>query len=74
MNLGGQNLSVQPKVDENPETTGKSLTVLSGYCGVGPDGTTYLIDIHQLAPAGQDYSNGESKVFGSKYGLSSFRN
>ena len=40
MNLGGQNLSVQPKVDENPETTGKSLAVLSGYCGVGPDGTT----------------------------------
>jgi len=35
---------------------------------------TYLIDIHQLAFAGEDYSHGKSKVFGSKYGLSSFQN
>ena len=40
MNLGGQNLSLQPKVDESPETTGMCLTALSGYCGVEPDGTT----------------------------------
>ena len=39
-----------------------------------PDGTTYRIDIHQLALAGEDYSNRKTKVFGSKYGLSSFQN
>ena len=47
---------------------------ITGYCGVVHDGTIYLIDIHQLAFAGQDYSNGKNKVFGSKYGLSSFQN
>ena len=30
----GQNLSLQPKVDENPEATGKCLAALSGCCGV----------------------------------------
>ena len=42
------------KDGQSPEATGKCLTVLSDYCGVGPDGTTQLIDIRQLAPASQD--------------------
>ena len=62
------------KDGQSPEATGKCLKALSGYCGVVHDGTIYLIDIHQLAFAGQDYSNGKNKVFGSKYGLSSFQN
>ena len=54
----------RPKMDESSEATGKCLTALSGHCGVVTDGTIYLIDIHQLVLAGQDDSNGKSKVFG----------
>ena len=50
MNFGGQNLSLQPKVDESPEVTGKCLTSLSGYCGVGPDGGTVKIRLHRHLP------------------------
>ena len=66
-----------PKPKPSPksqETTGKCLTALFGSCEVVPDGTTYRLDIHQLVLAGQDYSNGKSKVFGSKYGLNSCPN
>jgi len=56
-------------VDPSPEATGKCLTALSGSGQLGPDETTWLIDIHRLALAGQDYSHGKAKVFGSKYGL-----
>jgi len=63
----GQNLSLQPKVDPSPEATGKCLTALSGSGQLVPDGTTSLIDIHQLALTGQDYSHGKTKVFSSKY-------
>jgi len=56
-------------VDPSPEATGKCLTALSGSGQLGPDETTWLIDIHWLALAGQDYSHGKAKVFGSKYGL-----
>ena len=58
----------------SPEATGKCLTALSGSDQLVPDGTTWLIDIHQLVLAGQDYSHGKDKVFGSKYGLSSCPN
>ena len=33
----------------------------------------YLIDIHQPALAGEDYSSGRTKASGSKYGVSSFQ-
>ncbi len=71
---GGQNLSLHQKVNPSPEATRKCLTALSGSGQLGPDGTIYLIDTHQLAFAGADYSSGKSKVFGSKYGLSSCPN
>ena len=58
----------------SPEATGKCVTALSGSGQLVPDGTTSLIDIHQLALASQDYSHGKSQVFGSKYGLSSCPN
>ena len=45
----------------SPEATGKCVTALSGSGQLGPDGTTSLIDIHQLALAGQDYSHGKSQ-------------
>ena len=50
MNLGGQNLSLQPKVDERPEVTGKCVTALSSYCGVGLDGGAVKIRLHRYRP------------------------
>jgi len=51
LNPGGQSLSLHPKVDPRPEATGKCLTALSGSGQLVPDGTSWLIDIHQLALA-----------------------
>jgi len=64
----------QPSAKGSPRPRGKCLTALSGSGQLVPDGTTDLIDIHQLALTGQDYSHGKCQIFGSKYGLSSCPN
>ena len=66
----------QPSAKGGPKPRG-NRQVFDGIIRLWPtgaEGTTHLINIHQLALAGQDYSYGKSKVFSSKYGLSSYPN